>query len=152
MVTFLGLAAIVLVPATAYASPPTTASGEMITLSMQPQGIRLAGGNMIIESISSGEMLGDIEGSWTAEGKMIIHPNGKVTSQAIMVVSPCTVAGRSGTLTMQAIATGEGVLVQGSGVILHGTGELSNLHGQGTWESIEGVGGSYSMKIHFERD
>jgi len=63
-----------------------------------------------------------------------------------------TVEGKSGTLTMYLEAKGTTPFtnLEGTWVIVDGTGDLANLHGQGTWWKLLGPGLGYEGQIHFD--
>lgn len=155
IVCLLIIMAVVLFPVAAYASPPTAASGTLENAVSVPGDMRVAGGNIIITETEYAEIHGTMEGDYILEFRAVIHSNGKLNMYGISTIDQCTVNGNTGTIIMS--LTGTGVMsspvsgaLQGEWVIIKGTGELANLHGQGTFTVGVGVGGTYSGKIHFD--
>ena len=146
----LGLAGLVLIPATVHASPPTAVSGEYEFGDRVVVEIRQAGGNTIIKDVSGMTLAGDIEGSMVFERTFILHGDGKYNVKGI-VTAIASVGGRSGTYTQRVVATGDLTTgtVQGTYVIISGTGGLANMRGQGTLTGISNVAGTYSGQVHF---
>lgn len=75
------------------------------------------------------------------------------------VFTSATVLGHTGGLTMRLQATGYGnpfagisaYDLQGTWVIIGGTGDLAGVHGQGTWWHTKGVSGlQYEGQVHFD--
>lgn len=155
IVCLLIIIAVVLFPVAAYASPPTAASGTLENPISVPVDMRQANGNTIITEIEYADIHGTMEGSYILEFRAVIHGNGKLNMHGISTIDPCTVNGDTGTIIMSLTGTGfmsspvSGAL-QGEWVIIKGTGELANLHGQGTFTAEVGVGGTYSGQIHFD--
>jgi len=92
---------------------------------------------------------GDIDGIGTAEAKWIIHnaplisnPDAWVNAHAIITFSDVTVLGMTGSLIIKLSFSG----TEGHWTIMDGTGELANIHGQGT--VLEDVG--YTGQVHFD--
>lgn len=81
---------------------------------------------------------------------MVIHPDGSSNFNGADVCA-CTVAGRSGTIVLPFSGTVDpSGFVSGRFSIGHGTGDLANLHGVGTFQSSTGVGGPFSGVYHFD--
>ncbi len=128
----------------AYATKPTAASfQETFTGPITPTAPdKLAGVNVIQEQQRTGDWTGDIEGSFTAQYRAVLHkastgPYKLITVQADYEID-ATVEGKTGTLYVhlnyKVIA--EEVpppTVKGNWVITGGTEELASLHGQGTF-------------------
>lgn len=148
----LAFAGLVLVPATAYASPPTTMSGTYAFVSRVVVDVRQADGNTIVEDILRQTLTGTVTGSATFERTTIIHSDGEFNIHGIITSDLVTVIGRSGTYTQLIDATGIAATgaIQGRWVILSGTGELANMRAHGTFEGVAGVTGTYLGQLHFD--
>jgi hypothetical protein len=90
--------------------------------------------NNIITLSLYGMFVGDIAGSYTSESRWVRHnvgaPDVWTNVHAVDTISPATVMDKTGTLTFMLNGkAGEG----GNWVVIGGTGELANLHGQGTF-------------------
>jgi hypothetical protein len=123
-----------------HASTPTSASGTWSwrTPSMpSPPGffnvIKVAGGNTFIHADDDALFTGTFDGTGYDVFKLQIHPTGFATGKGRTLFTG-TVLGKSGTLVIQWVGNTKGD--QGwwwfEWIILRGTGELANLHGQGT--------------------
>ena len=154
LLTLISLAVLILTPATAYGSPPTEFSGTFTSGPVIPLGPpQQADGNLIVKQIEYGNLAGDVVGPFTFERTVIVHSNGKVNMHGVMTVEPVSIfdidiSGSTYTQIMNArIVAGT---IQGQWTILSGTGDLANVHGQGTFTGSPRVGGTYSGKIHFD--
>lgn len=113
--------------------------------------------NTFLTTFEEGMWTGTFEGKSTEDGKVVIHCSGAWSFKGIVSFDG-EVNGKSGTLTMRAVGTRPDALTDWTGtwVIISGTGDLANLHGQGTWwgpgAPAPGVWGDiyYSGEIHFE--
>ena len=133
-----------------FASPPVPASGEWTYVVTYIEDIKTANG----KTFRYGEEIGTWTGTFTGTSfdyfEVIIHPKGFVTCQGRIAFTG-TVSGKSG--TMEILFVGKKDLTvnlwSGKWVILDGTGELTGIHGKGTWE-----GPSYNLDyigcIHFD--
>ena len=95
------------------------------------------------------EWTGDLEGIGFADGNFLLHnfgtPDAWSTALNIHTLE-AEVDGQTGTLTI--ITTGSDT---GTWRILKGTGELANLHGQGTWKTvIPPALYNYEGQVHFD--
>ncbi len=148
-----GLTALLLVPATAYASTPIEVDGTYVFTSRVVVDVRQAGGNTIVKDVVGLDVTLGVTGSATFERMVIIHADGEYEVHGIITYDTATVLGRSGTLTERFDGTGVmGGAVQGRWVILSGTGGLANMQGQGTLEGAANVAGVYSGQVHFDPD
>lgn len=142
--------------APALAGPPTEVGG-LWQYTPYIVGVRVAGGNMFLQTIEDGIWTGNFEGDSTEDGQVVVHSSGSWSYKGI-VSFVGTVDGRSGTMEMSVAGRRPDVLSdwQGLWVILSGTDELANLRGQGTWwgpgaPAPEQQGDIYySGTIHFE--
>ena len=136
---------------TAFASAPATGTGGFtpagppVTIST-----RSADGNTIVTQIQQFTDTGVISGTETDTVTFTFHADGTFTLRADVAFTG-TVAGVPGTLTQRFQGTGNPVSFQGQIETLGGTGELANLHGQGTFvgSSTTGVG-TYVFHYHFD--
>jgi len=142
MVAFLST----LLTPTALATKPTYVSGS---LAYDPVIVdsKLADGNLHLETTEVGLWFGDLVGvSWDEPCRVVIHkvvfdPDGNIVNfdfrwyTSIATFETATVGSKSGGLVMRLHGkdSGPGTDWHGQWVILSGTGELANLHGQGTW-------------------
>jgi hypothetical protein len=88
-----------------------------------------------LTTFENGPWTGTFEGISTEDGKVVIHCSGAWSFNAIVSFSELTVDGRTGTLKMSVVGKrpDENADWAGKWVILSGTGELTDLRGQGTW-------------------
>lgn len=141
----------------ALASPPEDAEGLW---QYQPfiLGVREAGCNTFLTTFENGIWSGTFSGTSTEEGQVVIHCSGAWSYKAIVTFQNVTVAGKSGTLEMSVVGDRPDAASDWAGkwVILGGTGELSDVRGQGTWwgPGASGVGTwgdiYYAGNIHFD--
>lgn len=153
LLTLIALVTLALAPATANANPPAEVSGNYVFGNTTILEVRQASGNTIIKDVTNQVVNGDIAGSAIFERTFILHSSGKYNIQGIDTIT-ASVGGRSGTITLRIAGTGDLIAgtVQGKWTILSGTGELANLHGQGTLTGMSNVAGTYSGQIHFDPD
>ena len=153
LLILIALTVLALTPVTAYASPPTEVNGTYTFGNTTILEVRQAGGNMIIKDVTEQSLYGDVTGTAIFERTFILHSNGKFNVQGICTVT-VTEGDRIGTFTERVVATGDVITgtVQGTTVILSGTGDLANMHGQGTITGVSNVAGTYSGVIHFDPD
>jgi hypothetical protein len=90
------------IPASA-ASPLQQATGSGVFTQLIIVSSEFAGPNRIEVREISGQVLGDLTGTWTQEVRGVIHPNGQVTFQGTWsftgVVGTCGIGTISGTLS-----------------------------------------------------
>ena len=140
-----------------YAGPPDVAEGVW-KYYIYEEYYKIAGGTTFITTYDYGVLTGTFEGESTEVGTVVIHSNGKASFNALLTFTG-EVNGKSGTFKMSVV--GRAILGEdwtGQWVILSGTGDLSNLRGEGTWYG-PGAGGSfkwgtlyYDGNYHFEPD
>jgi Protein of unknown function (DUF3224) len=120
------------------AGPPTTISS------------RSADGNTIVTQIQTFNDTGVLSGTETDTIIFTFHADGTFTLRADVAFTG-TVAGRPGTLRQRFQGTGNPATFQGQIETLGGTGDLANLHGQGTFEGSPTTGvGTYVFNYHFD--
>jgi hypothetical protein len=118
------------------AEPPLQqASGEGIFTGLEVLSTRFAGPNRIEVRRITGDVTGDLEGTWTQEVRGVIHPNGEVTFQGTWEFTG--VVGSCGTGTVSGSVTGKGLAGQFPVTTAHAriTNQPSNslpVVGQGT--------------------
>ncbi len=134
------------------ASPIIMATGTAVaTQPFSVTGFRMAGGNTFITGTFTNDVFnGTFTGSASNVFSLVLSPAGLVVQLYFTFTG--TVAGKSGTCIIKFQGKGEGIgmPISGTWVILSGTGELANLHGQ---LSVEGRGGvilHYTGLIHFD--
>jgi hypothetical protein len=154
LLTTVVLVAMLALPAQAAQSTPVEGLWRYISTTLD---IKYANGNTFVTTHEDGIWAGGFSGTSTEAGLVVIHNSGFWSFNAI-VSFVGTVEGKTGTLEMSVVGkkpAGPGAQWEGKWVILSGTGELRNLHGQGTWwgpgASGPGVWGDipYAGQIHF---
>lgn len=140
------------------AGPPEDASGLWQYIPTIT-GSKVANGNTTLYTTEVGQWSGTFDGVSTEVGKVVIHASGFrwFTSKVSFVGS---VNGKSGTLEMVAVGKKADPTTDwyGKWVITGGTGDLANLHGQGTWwgpgwspaEPEEWGDIPYAGNVHFD--
>lgn len=106
------------------------------------------GQDTVYSLTEQGVLTGDLSGSYTNEETSTVHPD-KTSTFSGTITCTCTVAGKSGTLLWSLTGTGaaDGSF-QGQTFGYQGTGDLANLHGQGTFQG-QGSHGTYTSQLHF---
>ena len=146
---------VVLVLAVGFPRPAgATAPTEYIatyTVSTTDTSVRQAGGNTIVEQSGSAVLTGDIVGSATQTDRLVVHADDSVNLQGRFTCT-CTVAGRSGTVTVRFTGTAPaGGVIEGHDVVVSGTGGLASLHGQGTFHGTATPGVvAKDLFLHFD--
>jgi uncharacterized membrane protein len=138
----------------AYATEPIHISGKILVLGASLTSGKQAGqsDNAIVYLSLNGKFTGSIAGSYTSESRWVYH-NYQQSDQWISVHAVDTI---SATVTIDSVQyTGtlffmiNGKAADGGNwVIIGGTGDLANLHGQGTFTPA-GVGQDYEGQIQF---
>lgn len=139
----------------AQATPPAAANATMTATAITGFAATPAGANTFFHQTTEGIFSGDLAGTFEDELKGIVHPNGKVGAQGTITCA-CTVGGRSGTLMIVQVSSGDlaSQTFKGRAVITGGTGDLANLHGtfeiQGTVDPNGLATIAFSGQIHFD--
>jgi Protein of unknown function (DUF3224) len=137
-----------------YATRPTSVSGTFdYTFSITSE--RWADGHYIFEATEWETWVGDFEGTAVSFFRVMWfkYPTGPLN---VWLRSDFegTVNGKEGTLVIQLVGWSSLGDWDGQWVIISGTGELANLHGQGSWggPGFGAVGPDiwYSGQIHFD--
>lgn len=151
LITFLIVLLLVTLAVPAHAGPPENASGLWV---YEPTvvDIKEAGGNTFFYTTEVGIWTGTFEGDSTEVGVVVWHSAG-FNSYKGTVSFVGSVDGKSGTLTMLAVGKKPdrqpGTEWEGTWVILGGTGDLANLHGQGVWWGAS-RNINYTGNVHFD--
>jgi hypothetical protein len=141
----IGLASTALATAPATGTGGFAPAGPPVTISS-----RSADGNTIITQIQTFNDTGVISGTETDKVTFTFHADGTFNLRADVAFTG-TVAGRPGTLTQRFQGTGTPASFQGQIETLSGTGDLANLHGQGTFVGSPTTGvGTYVFNYHFD--
>lgn len=138
---------------TAAASPPTPAQGTFTYLASTFDGVRVEGGNTIIDNLGATvSYTGTFSGTSTLHGKLVLHADGTANFHDIETFTG-TVDGISGTVTLSLEgATHPNGVVEATDTVLRATGALADLHGVldlvGTVPNPSGPVGTYSGRFH----
>jgi Protein of unknown function (DUF3224) len=141
----IGLASTALATAPATGTGGFAPAGPPVTISS-----RSADGNTIVTQIQKFNDTGVISGTETDTVTFTFQADGTFILRADVAFTG-TVAGRPGMLIQRFQGTGNPVSFQGQLETLSGTGDLANLHGEGTFvgSSTTGVG-TYVFHYHFD--
>jgi hypothetical protein len=158
-----------------YATKPTQIEGKWIATSgltfIGPE--KSVGANHFDVTTNTGKyVLGPISGTFVQTINWVWHfgdpsvmplpenpnlwPPGEFSWKIDRTFLTCSVAGKTGTLTMHLEAKGtidpshSLFTLEGTWVIISGTEGLADLHGQGTWWNLAGGGLGYEGQIHFD--
>jgi len=138
----------------ARATPPTQISGKVWILGATVYEVRQAGesDNRLINLSLRGKFTGDIMGNYTSESRWVVHdvgtPDAWTNFRGVSTTSPATVMGKTGTLLWLLKGVSE---KGGTWVIIGGTGDLANLHGQGTYSPTANPNVvNYEGQVHFD--
>jgi Protein of unknown function (DUF3224) len=124
---FVGLAAFV--TSGAAASPPTQASGTVVTTSSTFNSVRQAGGNLIIELSATASYTGTFSGTSTLSGILIIHADGSANFHDVETFTG-TVNGVPGAVTFNLDGSNDSTLaIHATATIIDASGDLAGLHG-----------------------
>lgn len=136
----------------AYASPPTTATGEwafrMTSLSCNS----VDDGVSICNFTGVRTHTGDIAGTINVEGVMLTNLHEGVRTIHAHGIFTGSIIGSSGqaSVLFESKVDLATHIIDGVWKIGQGTGGLEGVHGQGTWGGVEGVGGPLTGQIHFD--
>ena len=125
------------------------ANGTFTIVNITTTSTQQVGQNTISSFTEQGVFNGDLTGSYTLEGTSTLHPD-KTSTASETITCTCTVAGKSGTLRFSFTSTSaaDGSF-QGQSFDYQGTGDLANLHRQGTFQG-QGNHGTYTSQLHFD--
>ena len=135
----------------AFAAPPTIASGTYIYTDSYFESFRAAGGNVVIEVVATVEYSGTFTGTSVVRGTIVVHADGSANFRDVEVFTG-TVNGVPGTVTFRLTGSNDSDLdVRATSTIVEATGELAGLQGvlrlRGAVHLPEGPYGSYSGQI-----
>ena len=141
-------------PLVAVAKQPTSVSGSQMIMGYVPVDDVPKGNsdNHVSTAMLTVGWTGDIEGVATYEGILMIHSLDPVAINIHEKIyfEDVTVLGKSGSLTLQVCANlGRGVDAGFRWTIIDGTGELTNLHGNGRYWLVEAPFYDYEGQVHF---
>ncbi len=116
------------------ASAPTDVVGKLFYVPYLAGEPKIVGGNTFLKTYEDSWWEGTLEGYSYDECKVVVHRSGLWTYNAKAYFSG-SVDGRTGELTLRLNGRRPDAFSEWTGqwVILSGTGELANLHGQGTF-------------------
>ena len=112
--------------------------------------VRSVGSNTIMTGTETHTYTGTFSGIGQVSFELLMHSSG--TFDAILMATfTGSVDGKSGIVKILYIAHGEGfgLHVTGYWMILRGTGDLVNIHGQGTFEGLAGISQTYTGQIKY---
>ena len=134
----------------AQAAAPTPASGSFAPLAPPTNVVvESAGPNLIVTWTSTNVLSGTFSGTLVEEQRFVVSADGSFTGTEVSTFTG-TVNGVAGTDTSVGVFAGDDTSFHGHFVILSGTGDLANLHGQGTTEGSSATGaGTYSGQVLF---
>ncbi|MGI9577878.1 MAG: DUF3224 domain-containing protein [Microthrixaceae bacterium] len=153
------MCALMLGVTTAAAGPPEEASGDWTYVpDLAGLTFRTAGNTTFVEGTEVSTFNGTFEGTSDDEFVVVCHQKGLESYMNFVKITiefTGEVEGRAGELTMKATGKQDsttcdpsGAIWSGKWVILGGTDELADLHGNGTW-SGPSFDLDYTGKIHF---
>ena len=136
----------------AHGTTPTEGSGTLQATSLTPLGERIAGPNVFFSEANTITITGTLLGTLDCQVRGLVRPIGEGTARIICTFTG-TVQGHSGTAVLRANETFAGDSANGRFVLAEGTGDLANLHGQGsfTLNFVTGAG-TYSGRFQFAPD
>jgi hypothetical protein len=137
----------------AAASPPTPASGTVVTTSASFNSVRTAGGNLIVDLSAAASYTGTFSGTSTLHGILVIRADGSATFHDVETFTG-TVNGVPGTVTFNLNGSNDSALVvQATATVVGASGGLAGLHGVlhevGTVVIPTGPVNTYDGQIHF---
>jgi hypothetical protein len=143
------VAAALMVPAAAGATPPSAVSGTETITGATVTVIRTADGNTIIATALTGIIAGSFAGTFTADMTTIAHSSGQTNDVHGTFICTCSIAGRSGTVTFRAVGTGTPAATEIHGETIGATGGLEGLHSNVTVDVVWATA-TYSGTAHFD--
>jgi hypothetical protein len=113
----------------AAASPPTPVSGTVGNTSTTFNSVQVAGGNLIIDLTATAAYTGNLVGTSTINGTLILHADGSASFHDVEVFTG-TVNGVAGTVTFNLNGYNDSELaVHATATIVSASGDLAGLHG-----------------------
>jgi len=135
----------------ALASPPSPSLGTFAVTGVTSSTASQAGGNMFITQTRTGVLTGTFSGTTTDEFFLVIHADGSTTFRGVITCA-CVADGRVGTLTVRFEGTGDLATNSGRYTLLHGTGGLEDVHGNGPFQTASTGVTTYEGQHHFDPD
>jgi hypothetical protein len=118
----------------AYAGPPESGGGRWMYYPI-PMDEKDVGCNAFVTSFEKAKWTGLFNGNSTENGKVVFHCNGDASFNSIVTFDAVSVNGKTGSLELSVAGQFPANATEWTGtwVIIRGTEELKNLHGQGAW-------------------
>jgi hypothetical protein len=134
-------------PSTANAAAPVSAAGSVTQTSFTVTGARTAGGVTFFTFTETDSLTGTFTGDSVLNGECVQGSTGPIRCKATETLTG-TVLGRSGTADFLDLITIDPTTggFEGRFITVGGTGELSGIHGQGTFAG-QGTTGTYSGTV-----
>lgn len=136
----------------AYASPPTTVTGEWTLSSITSMNCtNVDDGVSVCNFTGVRTHTGDIAGTINVEGVMLtnLHEGVRtIHAHGIFTGSINEATGQASAIFESKVDLATHI-IDGVWKIGQGTGGLEGVHGQGTWSGVEGVTGSLTGQVHF---
>jgi hypothetical protein len=128
---------------------PAAATGSFTQVSFSTSNERVVGVVFMFDFMETDLLTGTLTGTSVLEGSCAVPPTGAASCHALETFTG-TVDGRAGTAQFWNVFEVDVVTGSFSGrfTALGGTGDLANLHGQGTFEGT-GTTGTYALRITF---
>lgn len=146
------LASLLLLPASANASPLSSGNGSF-TSTGEVVSVKQASGNTIVTATEVQTLTGVLSGTRVATGITIFHPDGTFTAHDSGTFTG-TIDGRTGSITISGASSGVGNAGNGQIVGNRGTSGLAGLHLQGTFQPVitgpTTADGTISIQFHFD--
>lgn len=139
------LFSVLVLPASASASPPVSGSGTFTVSSTVVTSTRQVGDNTVLTLHVTMLYSGTLQGTGVGEETVIVHPDGTFNGSTFETFTG-TVGGVAGTAVFRVEGTGNvttGAL-SGQFTFVSGAGGLASLSGVGTFQAI-GESGTYSV-------
>jgi hypothetical protein len=135
----------------AYAGQPETAGGDWF-YSSTVLDEKQAGCNTFLTTFETAQWTGTFQGNSTESGQVVRYYDGHRSYNAIVTFDDEILYGKQGGLVLSVVGKRPyaGADWDGKWVILSGTGDLANLHGQGDWFGPGGGHVEYAGQYHFE--
>ena len=143
------VAAALMVPAAASATPPSAVSGTETFTGATATVVGTADGNTIIANTLTGIIAGSFTGTFSADFTTIAHPSGQANVVNGTFICTCSIAGRSGSVTFRAEGTGTPSATEIHAETIGATGGLVGLHSNVT-VVVAGAAATYSGTAHFD--
>src|SRR3970040_3913 len=116
----------------AHGTTPTEGGGTLQATSLTPLDARLAGPHVFFSEANTFTITETLLGTLDCQVSGLARPTGEGTAH-ILCTFTGTVQGHSGTAVLRANETFAGDSADGGFVLADGTGDLANLHGQGSF-------------------